>query len=70
MITANKYPALLAALLGLGACAKADDDATEAGSAGQTTTASTTASTATAISGDTIDPPEERDAYGRTSRRG
>ena len=43
MITANNYPALLAALLALGACAKADDDATETGSAGQTTTAGTTA---------------------------
>ena len=44
MMTSN-YPALFAALLALGACAKSDEGATDTDTAGMTTTATTTAAT-------------------------
>jgi hypothetical protein len=52
MISAN-YPALFAALLALGACAKSDEGSTDTDTAGQTSTASTTATTPATTGGST-----------------
>lgn len=46
-MTSSSYPALFAALLALGACAKSDEGSTDTDTAGQTTSATTPASTGT-----------------------